>query len=567
MALIDWLIVIAFGAWLARDGLRHARASKGDAQHWLLAGRNAPWWAMGLSIMATQASAITLVGTTGKGFEDGTRFAQFYYSLPLAMLILGLFFLPFHQRMRSTTAYDWLERHHGRLARTLVAATFLIQRALALGVVLSVPAVLLAALLDLPYPLTVALVTIAAIAYTTAGGVAAVLSTDVKQMAVMLLGLGGLIVVTIQAMPAGFGPAEAWAVADALDRAELADWSLDVSERYTIWSSLFGATIIFLAYFGTDQSQVQRYLAGRDLGQQRRALTLNAIAKIPLQIVILLLGVGLFFWSLLEPTPLHLSPAKEEAAREILGDEHEALSTRHAELRSRIGDEIRGYASASTDEGRESHLRDLRAGHAELVSFREGIEERLEADDAGGMRESNWIVPWFLQNRIPAGLVGIFLAAILAAALSSIDSELAALGAVTTIDLLRVDPDDPANGERLLRTSRVATMIAGLLAALFALSLAHAQSVVEQVNAIGSYFYGSLLGVFLLAMFVRFATGLGLIAGLILGMCAVPLAVHLHAEAADGAALPFLYKNTVGLLTCLISGALVSRLGPAPRRP
>jgi Na+/proline symporter len=548
MHTLDWTVVFVFITFVIWDGTR--RRARGNAEEFLLAGRGVPWWAMGLSVMATQASAITMVGTTGMGFSSGTGFVQFYYFLPLAMLILALTAVPFFHRTRVYTAYEFLERRFGRGTRTATSLTFLVLRCLSLGGILSAPAFVLSEILQQPYPAMVLGMAIVAVLYTAVGGLRAVISTDVKQMAVMVIALFALFVVVITNLPSDVGLAGGLRLAAAAGKIELLNWSFDPKEQYTVWSALLGGTLVFLAYFGTDQSQVQRYLAGRSLRDKRQALLLTAAAKVPFQLGILLLGVLLFVWSLFDPVPLVLHTQTAQAAAETI-PEHARQDLGFQDASLAAGEAGRRWLATEDPDDRRAYVEALESLDARR---REGARA---LEGAGlGRSPDNDVIPWFMRHRLPPlGLAGLLFAGILAAALSSIDSELNSLSTVGVLDILRIDPEDHAEGPRIVRWTRTFTVMFGVLAAGFALTLEGAGSLVEVVNAVGSWFYGSLLGVFLLAWMDRKARGPGAIAGLVTGI----LAVVLLDRSTDAA---WLWRNTVGTGTTVVVGFVVSRLLP-----
>lgn len=554
MSIADWVVVAVFLGFVIADGLLKARRNR-TAEDYLLASRGVPWWAMGLSVMATQASAITFVGTTGKGFTSGTGFVQFYYFLPVAMIILCVTAVPFFHHARVFTAYEYLERRFGRGTRTAASGTFLVLRCLSLGAILSAPAFVLAEFTDESYASMVAVVAVVAVAYTSLGGLKAVIATDVKQMIVMLVALILLFILVGQSLPEDVGIVGAYKLADAAQRVELANWSFDPSEKYTIWSALLGGSIIFLAYFGTDQSQVQRYLAGKSLKDKRGALLLNAVAKVPFQLAILLLGVLIWVWSLYDPMPLVLN----SKTAEFVGSD-----AQHAELQEGAawaawlaGRAGQRWLRTGQDVDREAfvgNVENLEADRSAASELRKGL---FRAADRKEPSAANYVVPWVMKHRLPAwGITGLLLAGILAAALSSVDSELNSLATVATIDGMRLDPDDPAQAKRIVVWTRCFTLAFGGLAAGFAFTLEGADALIEVVNDVGSWFYGSLLGVFLLAWLDRGAHGRGAVAGLLCGMSSVYV-VSLLTDAA------WLWRNTVGTVVTVIIGVVVSRLFPA----
>lgn len=549
MSLLDWGVFFAFLAWVVIDGLRRARKNQ-TAEDLFLASRHAPWWAMGLSIMATQASAITMTGTTGQGWEDGLRFAQYYYALPLAMVILAFTLLPLYHRHQVFTAYEYLGLRFDLKTRLLSAAVFLVLRGLSVGFVIYAPSVILSAVLELPTSVTIVGMGAIAVAYTSFGGMRAVLSTDVKQMSVMIVGIVVALLLAIRALPEDIGFSGALRLADATDRLVLADWSFDPTEKYSIWSALLGGTLLFLSYFGCDQSQAQRFLSGRSLGHERGALLLNALAKVPFQIVVLLVGTMLFALYTFEAPPPSFVPVQAEAAAEA----KTVVATAEAEWTA-ARDAARALVAAPEADADAARAFREAVDRAD-ASRADAIAElqRLSGDEN---TETNYVFPYFVLNTLPVGLVGLLIAAIFAAALSSIDSELNAMATVAVMDLHprgRRRTLGPA-GER--RASKIAMAVIGTLATVFALYVVGVGSLIEAVNEVGSWFYGALLGVFILAVGTRRAEGTGAVVGIVAGILAVVVADRAW-TAEDGSSLPFLYRNTVGTLATVIIGWCVS---------
>lgn len=554
MSVIDWGIVLAFLLWMLRDGVR-ARAQAGTPEGYLLAGRQANFWVMGLSIMATQASAVTLLSTTGVGFVDGLAFGQFYLFLPLAMLILAFTAVPYFRKRHVYTAYEALEARFGRRVRTLTASTFLILRTISLGGILAAPALAFHGMTGYPYEAIVFITALVAVVYTRMGGLAVVFSTDVKQMGVMLLGLTALFFLVVLKLPEGLGWSGSLAVAEATGKLRMINTEFDPRERYTLWSALFGGTVVFLAYFGTDQSQVQRYLAGKSLGHQRGALYLNALAKVPFQYGILLLGVLMSIQVLADPLPLDLTHRMSSTAeqREVI-DHWNSIYLREQNEVLAIAQR---YASERSQEDRASLLQSI----VSQTATRQAGERALAEAGLSVKPVKNLLMPYYLRHRVPVGMLGILLIAILAAALSSMDSELNSLSAVATLDILRKDPNDPDAAASVVACSRNFTILFGTIAALFALQFARMESLVEGINDLGSLFYGALLGVFLLLWFDRRAHGRGVLLGLVTGVAGVVLlrfAYDLFKNETAGP-FPWLYQSTLGVTISVLVGALASR--------
>ncbi len=540
---IDWTLFIGSIAFVVWDGLRKGQDSATTSDYFL-AGRKAPWWAMGLSIMATQASAITMIGTTGQGWAEGMSFIQFYFALPLAMLILSVTAVPLYHRLQVSTAYEYLGLRFDMKTRLLSATLFLILRGLSVGFVIYAPSLVLSRVFHVPLSWTILFMGGVAVFYTSIGGLSAVISTDVKQMGIMALGLGVALVSVTVRLPADVGLSGAVTLAREAGRATLVDWSWNPAEKYTMWSSLIGGLFLFLSYFGTDQSQVQRLLAGRSLKDVRGALLLNALAKIPFQFLVLSCGVLLFVFYLFHTTPLTFEPDIGGAAVESA--EYKDVETRFLGLRQ----ELRAEAHRVADGGDASEYRRLLRDSQALRDEARAIR--------GGPGDTNFVFLEFILTYLPVGIIGILLAAIFAAALSSIDSEFNSMATVAVLDLYprlhRGTPDDAT----LLRVSRWATVLIGAGATTFALYAGRIGSVIEAVNRVGSYVYGSLLGAFILAIAVKKGNGHGAFWGLIAGMIVTAAAAQTD--------LAFLYLNTVGTVTVVVTGTVISLLTGGDRR-
>ncbi|MFT5050511.1 MAG: SSS family transporter [Chlamydiales bacterium] len=548
MGNLDWTLFGLYLTAIALVGLWNARASH-TTRAFFVADRSIPWWAVGLSVMATQASAITFIGTTGKGYADGMRFVQFYLGLPVALVILAFTLLPVYQRAGVFTAYELLGRRFDAKTRLLSSLVFLLQRSLSLGVVVYAPSIVLSMLLGWSLPVTVGVMSAVAIAYTSVGGIKAVIWTDVVQMGLIFVGMGVCFVVMLGRLPAGSSLTDALELARLTGRTRVLDFSFDPANRYTVWSGLIGGTFLFLSYFGCDQSQVQRFLAGRSLRDNQRALLFNALLKIPVQLFVLLLGVLLFAVFHFEHPPLLFDAnvverieASDQAQQlhelEQAHDQALTLRQNHAQALFADGETEAGSQYLEAD----AELNDIRAS---AVALARTIEPDYD--------DTNSVFPYFIIHNLPAGLVGLLLAAIFAAAMSSIDSELNALSTTTVVDVYRRHLRPNATDEHYLRAARLFTLLWGALAATFALFAARLGSVIEAVNIIGSYFYGSLLGVFILGFGTRRANGHGAFFGLLAGMATVALAERL-------AGVAWLWLNPIGCGATLGVGLAVSAL-------
>ena len=564
MHLIDWTIIVAYLAWVLYDGVKRARGT-GAVEGYFLASRSLPWWAVGLSVMATQMSAITLVGTTGQGYDDGIRFVQFYFGLPVAMIILSVTLVPFFHQARVFTAYEYLERRFDARTRALTSLLFLVSRGLGAGVIIAAPAVILSIVLGWSLPLTVLAIGIPTTLYTMLGGVQAVTWADVKQMVVIMVGVTAAVAALILGLPDDVGLEPVLHVAGATERMQAIDFTFDLNETYTFWSGLIGGLFLMLGYFGCDQSQVQRYLTAKSVDAGRQSLLMSAFAKIPLQVLILMMGVLVFCFYLFTEPPMLFNTAHEGAVAESgRSGEYAALED---EFRSAHGGR-RDDAAAVVEAREAGDAEALRSAKAAFVeSDRRVVDVRARARDLvrdvtgdAEFTDVNYVFPTFITTQLPIGLVGLLIAAIFAAAMSSIAAELNALSAATTIDFYRRHFRPGASEAHYLRVSKMATGFWGLFAAVTALYAANLGSLIEVVNRFGSFFYGSLLGVFVLAIGMRRATAGGAFWGLIGGMASV-------AAVATLTDISFMWHNVVGVVAvCLIGGASTLRREGAARQ-
>ena len=556
MHLLDWLIIIGYLSWILYDGIRRSKGT--DAvEGYFLASRSLPWWAVGLSVMATQMSAITLVGTTGQGYVDGARFVQFYFGLPAAMVILSVTLVPFFHRARVFTAYEYLEKRFDARTRALASFLFLISRGLSAGVIIAAPAVILSIVLGWSLPLTILAIGIPTTVYTMFGGVQAVTWADVKQMVVIMVGVTAAVAALIAGLPDDVGVDSALHVAGATGRLQTIDFTFDLNETYTFWSGLVGGLFLMLGYFGCDQSQVQRYLTARSVDAGRYSLMMSAFAKIPLQMLILLTGVLMFVFYLFNQPPMLFNSAHDaEVQTSGRAAEYAALDEQfgqaYATRRQAADDLVQARRSGDTAQ-EASAVRTFLDRDRQVVGLREravGLVRDVTGD--GAYTDINYVFPTFVTTQLPIGLVGLMIAAIFAAAMSSIAAELNSLSAATVIDFYRRHYRKSASDRHYLRVSKVATGFWGVFASITALYAANLGSLIEVVNRFGSFFYGSLLGVFVLAVGVPRATAAGAFWGLIGGMLAV-------AAVSTTTSISFLWLNLVGTVAVFVVGSLVSR--------
>ena len=548
MHALDWLVVAAYIGWVVVDGLRRSKGTD-KVDGYFLANRSLPWWAVGLSVMATQMSAVTMVATTGQGYLTGLRFVQFYFGLPLAMIILSVTVVPFFTRARVYTAYEYLERRFDVRTRSLASFLFLVGRAFSLGVTLAAAAVVMSSILGWTLPVTVLAICVPMIVYTTIGGVQAVAWTDVKQMFIvvggMLTALGVLLYGILQHV--GFG--QALHLAGASGRLQAVDFRFDLKETYTFWSGMIGGLFLMMAYFGCDQSQVQRYLTAKSIDEARRSLLMSAYVKIPLQLLILACGVLVFVFYLFQPPPMLFNRAY---------DVQVAAGPRAAEYAALERDFSRAFETrrdAATRGDRDAFL----AGDARVKAIR-AQAAGLVRQTTGDRRydDVNYVFPTFITTRMPIGLVGLMVAAILVAAMSASGGELNALATATIIDFYRRHWVTTAADDHYLRVSKLATVFWGLFACVVAVYAANQGSLIEVVNRYGSIYYGSLLGVFILAILTRRANAVGAFWGMLAGM-AVVLTI------AWTLPIAFLWHNVIGAVVVVVVGLAISFVVPSTK--
>ena len=554
----DWVVLLgtivgiaAYGSWRTRRVRSLDTYLRGNA--------SIGWGTIGVSVMATQASAITFLSIPGQGFESGIGFVQNYFGLPLALIIVCAVFLPMYRRLNVYTAYEFLGTRFDEKPRLLGAGLFLLQRGLAAGVTIYAPAIIISTVLGWPLDLVIVFTGLLVIVYTVTGGSEAVALTHKWQMAVILTGMLTAMVVLLLRLPDGLGFTGAVHVAGALGKLQAVDFSLDPSRRYTVWTGVFGGLFLSLSYFGTDQSQVQRYIGGASLREGRLGLMFNAVLKIPMQFVILLLGALLFVFYQFAPHPVFFNQA--EWRRHSQDDRFRALEAEHASAVAQSQSAIRGWleARASHDTAREASARAVMvaASHRTDAIRAEAKAALVAADPRAKTKDSDYVFITFILTHLPHGAVGLLVAVMFAAALSSTASELAALGTTTTIDFWRhFRPLATTDEARNMRVARRFTALWGVFAVAFALFAGFVENLIEAINILGSIFYGVLLGLFLVAFFLRRVGGGAVFFG---AVTAQALVIVMYFSLGIG----YLWYNLIGCAACIaFSVALQAVLPP-----
>jgi SSS family solute:Na+ symporter len=558
---VDWVVLLgtivgiaAYGFWRTR----HVRS----LNTYMRGNASTGWGTIGLSVMATQASAITYLSIPGQGFESGIGFVQNYFGLPLALIIVCAVFLPMYRRLNVYTAYEFLGQRFDDKTRLLGAGLFLLQRGLAAGVTIYAPAIIISTVFGWPIDLVIVFTGLLVIVYTATGGSEAVSLTHKWQMAVISAGMVTAMAVLLLRLPAGLGFTGAAHVAGALGKLQAVDFSLDPSRRYTVWTGVFGGLFLSLSYFGTDQSQVQRYIGGASLREGRLGLMFNAVLKIPMQFVILLLGALLFVFYQFAPPPVFFNQV--EWRRHAQEDRFRAIEAEHDSAVAQSQSAIRAWlqSRASDDFAREASARTAMVAASDRTHAirAEAKAALLAADPRAKTKDSDYVFITFILTQLPHGAVGLLVAVMFAAALSSTASELAALGTTTTIDFWRhFRPLAAAAEARNVRAARRFTVLWGAFAVAFALFAGFAENLIEAINILGSIFYGVLLGLFLVAFFFRRVGGSAVFFAAV-GAQALVIVMYFSFN------IGYLWYNLIGCASCIaFSVALQAVLPPRAR--
>jgi Na+/proline symporter len=554
------VVLVGSLASIIAYGLYRGRGSN-TVDRYLLAGRSMPWYAMALSIMATQASAITFISTTGQSYVDGMRFVQFYFGMPLAMVALSATVVPIFHRAKVYTAYEYLENRFDAKTRALASVIFLMQRGLSVGLTFYAPAIVLSIIFGWPDRLTTAIIGVTVVLYTVTGGIRTVTWTDVQQMVIILFGLVVALVMIFVLLPRQVSFLDALHLAGSAGKLNAVTFHFDWNDRYNLWSGLIGGMFLALSYFGCDQSQVQRYLTGKSITQSKLSLLFTAMAKIPMQFFILFIGAMVFVFYIFEPPPLVFQRVEYNRIRQPeLRARYDPIAARYQEAFARRKAQalamVEARHTADTRAEREA-IENYRRAQQDVDSARRQGASLVEATGGEkGFRDTNYIFLSFVTRYLPTGIVGLLIAVILAATMSSSSGEINSLATVSVVDIYRRHFRKDATDRHYLNASRVATAFWGAYAVAFAGLGKHLGSLIEAVNIVGSLFYGSLLGVFVLAFFFKRVSGTGAFVGMLAGEAAI-FAAFLFTG------ISFLWYNVIGCLVVISTGMAVSYVAPA----
>ncbi len=562
MHFIDWIILSVTLIFIVVYGVIKTRGSK-NVEEYILGNNETPWWTVGLSVMATQASAITFLSTPGQAYHDGMGFVQFYFGLPIAMVVICITFIPIYHRLKVFTAYEFLEQRFDVKTRSLAAILFLVQRGLGTGLTIYAPAIILSSLLGWNLNLMNLIIGILVIIYTFSGGTKAVNVTHKQQMFVIMIGLTATFFIIFQYLPEDLSFSNVLHIAGANDKMNIVNFSFDPEERYTIWSGIAGGFFLMLSYFGTDQSQVGRYLSGKSVRESQMGLIMNGLLKVPMQFFILLIGVMVFVFFQFHSAPLHFNPnntkivtnspykAEYNALEQELTDlavEKEEISMLYVRQLSQDYDNTELHNKMVALNTREKDLRDQAK---ELISK---VDSKAETND------KDYVFLYFILNFLPKGLIGLLLAVIFSAAMSSSASGLNALASTTAIDIYKRNVKGIKTDKHYVDATKLFTLMWGVIAILFACVGTLFENLIQLVNIIGSIFYGTVLGIFLVAFYIKYVKAQAIFWGAVITQLAI-----FYIYAID--VVSFLWLNFIGAVLTIVLSSLFQLFLKNPDKP
>jgi Na+/proline symporter len=557
MQQLDWIVLSATLLFIVFYGVWKTKGSK-NVEDYILGNNETPWYVVGLSVMATQASAITFLSTPGQAYHDGMGFVQFYFGLPLAMVVICVTFIPIYHRLKVFTAYEYLEQRFDLKTRSLAAILFLIQRGLGTGLTIYAPAIILSALLGWNLTLMNIIIGVLVIIYTFAGGTKAVNVTQKQQMFVIMSGMFITFFLILHLLPNDMTFTNALHIAGANHKMDIVDFSIDPETRYTFWSGITGGFFLALSYFGTDQSQVGRYLSGKSIRESQMGLIMNGFLKVPMQFFILLIGVMVFVFFQFNPVPLNFNPnnkviienSKYKQEYRALEDKLTKLSEEKKEINLIYIDHLnqnydnpilrKELVAISNKEN------DLRDQARDVIS---------KADPKSETNDKDYVFIHFILNYLPKGLIGLLLAVILSAAMSSTASGLNALASTTAIDIYKRNVGEGKSEKHFVNATKFFTLIWGIIAILFACVGTLFENLIQLVNIVGSIFYGTVLGIFLVGFYVKFVKAQAIFIGAVISQLTIFYIYYLDV-------VSFLWLNFIGaMLTIVLSSILQNAIG------
>jgi len=549
---LDWIILIVALSFIVIYGSLKTKGSK-NVKEYILANNQTPWYMVGISVMATQASAITFLSTPGQAYHDGMGFVQFYFGLPLAMIVICITFIPIYHKLKVYTAYEYLESRFDLKTRTLTSVLFLVQRGLSTGITIYAPSIILSTILGWNLTLLNIIIGILVIVYTVSGGTKAVNVTQKQQMFVIMCGMFTAFFLILNALPKEVTFFDALKVAGINDKMNIVDFSFNMESRYTFWSGITGGFFLALSYFGTDQSQVGRYLSGKNTKESQLGLIFNGILKVPMQFFILLVGIMVFVFFQFNSAPIHFNPnGKKAIEKSEYGEQYQVLEQ---QLES-IAEDKRNFTLQYTNQ--RHHDFENKVLQKKIIAL--GLKEKdlreqartliQKADKNIETNDKDYVFIYYILNFFPIGIVGLLLAVIFSAAMSSTASALSALASTTTIDIYKRNLKRPKNDIHFVKSTRWFTLFWGIIAIAFACYATLFENLIQFVNILGSVFYGTILGIFLVGFYVKFVKGQALFFGAVISQASIFYIYYLDV-------VGYLWLNVIGaVLTISISSVL-----------
>ena len=558
MQQLDWIILSVTLLFIVFYGVYKTKGSA-NVEEYILGNKETPWWTVGLSVMATQASAITFLSTPGQAYHDGMGFVQFYFGLPIAMVVISMTFIPIYHKLKVYTAYEYLEQRFDLKTRSFTAVLFLIQRGLGTGLTIYAPSIILSAVLGWNLTMLNIIIGILVIIYTFTGGTKAVNVTQKQQMFVIMSGMFITFFLILHYLPNDMTFSNAMHIAGANDKMNVLDFSFDPENRYTFWSGITGGFFLMLSYFGTDQSQVGRYLSGKSDKESQMGLIMNGFLKVPMQFFILLTGVMVFVFFQFNPVPLHFNPVNRGAIeKSIYADEYNSLEKQLNQL----SEEKKEFNLLYIDHLNQNYdnpilrrkLSSLSEKEKDLHDQAKVIIQKVDAK--AETNDKDYVFIYFILNYLPSGLIGLLLAVILSAAMSSSASGLTALASTTAIDIYKRNVKDQKSDKHYVDATKYFTLLWGIIAILFACVGTLFENLIQLVNIVGSIFYGTVLGVFLVGFYVKYVKANAIFLGAVISQTTIFFiyyyAIHIYPNGQEK--LGYLWLNFIGAsLTVLLS--------------
>ena len=553
MQQIDWIILVITLLFIVIYGVWKTKGSTGNVKDYILGNNETPWWTVGLSVMATQASAITFLSTPGQAYHDGMGFVQFYFGLPIAMVVICMTFIPIYHRLKVFTAYEYLEQRFDLKTRSLASILFLVQRGLGTGITIYAPSIILSTILGWNLTQLNIIIGSLVIIYTFSGGTKAVNVTQKHQMFVIMFGMILTFFLILHLLPNDMTFGNALHIAGANDKMNIVDFSFDPETRYTFWSGITGGFFLALSYFGTDQSQVGRYLSGKSIKESQMGLIMNGFLKVPMQFFILLIGVMVFVFFQFNPVPLNFNPNnKIVIEKSIYKEEYQNLEKQLSDL----SEEKKEFNLLYIDHLNQNYdnpilRKKLTALSNKENDLREQAKELIsKADPKAETNDKDYVFINFILNYLPKGLIGLLLAVILSAAMSSTASGLTALASTTAIDIYKRNLKEEKSDKHYVNATKVFTIFWGIVAILFACIGTLFENLIQLVNIIGSIFYGTVLGIFLVGFYIKYIRAKAIFWGAIISQLMIFYIFYLDI-------VSFLWLNFIGAIMTIVIATLL----------